>query len=524
MRSVVLVAVAAALVGIAVLSSSADTASAEVAGEECASPPQLIGSVLASLSADGTTLTVSPKFANGRNCQFIEYQYDWGRRGASGVFFPIADDANEAQVSRTAAEDGLIVRAEVTATNEAGSSGGISNEVPIPYTAPPTCSAAPPTNTIAPSLWHDDEDSVLSAVEGSWASCVSAIAGYTYTWRRNGTQIAGQVTDSYELGPGDLGQTIVVRVTAHNKSGESVAATSSAYTPSTLATEPQVVLGDPPATTDTTTFCFGALEDGPCGESAPQPQSLPSPEPVHNFGGKILERLQTPDILGIRSAIRTPRRNHFHLPYGVAAAMRVSAELGRTHHIQTGFARTDLYVVRCDLPAGWNKNRLYTYWETRRPGMTAAGHVTLCLFMDEVALGKSNLYTVFRMARSATIDNDQTWEARINGRRVTRDFLKMEAAAKGIAGGEIVQKQYPATFYPDGHVNGCYGCSSTPKGRVYWQQTKVAGSTQWTDIGVNDARNITAPDYRSDNRWQIGDLPRAFRVLHRCDTAHRYGC
>lgn len=521
MRRAILLAVAATLVGVAMITSSADTASAEVAEEYCSTPPQRIGSVLASLSSDGTTLTASHKFVSNYNCNTV-YSYDWGRRGASEHWFPIADDADEAQVSRTAGEDGLIVRVEVTATNEAGSSGGVSNEVTIPYTPTAGCVAAPPTNTVAPSLWHDDEDSSLSAVEGSWASCVSAIAGYTYTWWRNGTQIGGQVTDSYELGPGDVGQSIVVRARAHNKSGESVVVASSAYTPSSLATEPQVVLGNPPTTTDTATHCFGALMDGPCEESAPQPQSLPPTEWVVQFGGKILERLQTPDIRGIRSAIRTPRRNHFHLPYSSAAAMRVTAELGRLHLIQTGFARMDIYTVNCDVPNGWDKNRLYTYWETRAPAAIAGGRLTLCLFMSQAALGKSNLYTVFRKARSADIDNDETWEARINGARVTRRFLKMEAASIGIAGGEIGQKQTPAKFHPDGHVNGCYGCSSTPKGRVYWQQTKVAGSTQWTNI--NAARNITAPDYRSDNRWQVGDLPRAFRVLHRCDPEHRYGC
>jgi hypothetical protein len=90
-----------------------------------------------------------------------------------------------------------------------------------------------------------------------------------------------------------------------------------------------------------------------------------------------------------------------------------------------------------------------------------------------------------------------------------------------VGGGEIRGGAH--TFaYPDGTVYGCYGCTDTALGRIPWQRALFVGSTGWTTI--ESAQNIRHPDFHSDNKWTVGDLPSPWVVQHVCDADHARGC
>jgi hypothetical protein len=504
-------------------------------GDDLCYSPQRIGAPpAASLSADGSTLTVTNGKWIGSSCGGdITYSYLWTRRGASGLAFEVPDSA-EAAIARTADEDGLLVRAEVTATNTAGSTTALSNEVTIPYAPSGGCVQGPPTNSVAPTLTGEAEATgVLTVDHGSWSSCASAIAGYTYQWLKDGVAIPGEVEQSYGVGVADIGKTLSARVIAHNRHGASTSAgsTSTGSIGPEPAAEPQPVLGPEPQTSSSTD-CFGAVSGHePCRIPPPLPPPDVPPPPAkrfNNFGGKVVLRLEEEDIRGVRAGIRTPRRNDFHLPYLNAGVMRVSAEYGLRYLIQTGFGRTNrVFIGACGYSPPDDK--LYTYYETLAPplGGTQPTVIQDCAWLSVAPRGRSNLYTVYRKRQAAT-GNQTTWQANINGRRRTVRQMGVDGMEVAVAGGELIHKQAVPTYYPDGRIYGCFGCTATPLGVIRWQRTTAVGSSGW--FNITSAQNITSAlelygqPVATDDRWQVGPLPGAFEVFHPCDPDHRYGC
>jgi len=92
---------------------------------------------------------------------------------------------------------------------------------------------SPPSNNALPTIsGSTTQGSALAASSGSWSS--DSALTYTYVWERcdnagnNCTNIGGAATATYTLQLADVGQTIVVAVTAHNSTGAATA--TSAHT------------------------------------------------------------------------------------------------------------------------------------------------------------------------------------------------------------------------------------------------------------------------------------------------------
>lgn len=85
-----------------------------------------------------------------------------------------------------------------------------------------------PVNSVAPAISGNKQvGQVLSTTDGTWSESPT---GYTYQWKRNGSDISGETSDTYELVEADAGQAITCDVTASNGSGDGDPATSNSLT------------------------------------------------------------------------------------------------------------------------------------------------------------------------------------------------------------------------------------------------------------------------------------------------------
>jgi hypothetical protein len=195
------------------------------------------------------------------------------------------------------------------------------------------------------------------------------------------------------------------------------------------------------------TDCLGALSaNTPCQIPPPTEHPPPTPKRFNNFGGKVVLRYNQEDVRGVRAGIRTPPRNEFHLPYLTAGVMRVSAEWDERFLIQTGFGRTLRIALGACGHSPEPETRLHSYWETLAPPLgSTSPPIQRCGWRAPTQRGRSNLYTVYRKLQSAA-GNPHTWQANINGGRVTQRNLGFDGAQVALAGGELVHKQNPAIF------------------------------------------------------------------------------
>ena len=177
---------------------------------------------------DGGTLTAAPGAWTGDGP--IIYDYQWQRCDADGSDCADIAAATGATYSPRPADVGHAIVVEVTATN----AGGSSTESSAPTAAP--IAAAPPVNSVPPSITGDPADGVrLTAGPGTWTG--TPAIDFDYQWQRcaaDGTaceDITGATRTTYTPGPGDIGHTITVVVTATNAGGE---VTSAAGEPTEL--------------------------------------------------------------------------------------------------------------------------------------------------------------------------------------------------------------------------------------------------------------------------------------------------
>jgi hypothetical protein len=188
--------------------------------------------------AAGGTLDVDPGAWSGTPELAYAYQWrrcDWAGENCEGIV-----DATEASYTLTTDDVGSRIRADVTATNAAGSAVAsvLSGEI-----GPP----APPQLYDAPLVYGEPNDGqVLTAYAGYWAG-LEPIA-YEYQWRSCDSEgaacedIAGATGETYTLTAGDLGTTVRLRVTATNASGSEEAESEPT---SVIVTAAPGLLGNP---------------------------------------------------------------------------------------------------------------------------------------------------------------------------------------------------------------------------------------------------------------------------------------
>jgi hypothetical protein len=159
---------------------------------------------------DGQTLTASPGTWAGT--QPIAFTYQWRRCASTGLNCGAVFTAPSSSPTYTLqdADLGHTMSVVVTASNPAGS-------VALGSFAEP--GVVTPGNTGAPGISGiAQQGKTLTEVHGSWLP--SSPAGYAYQWEdcdasgANCSPILGATSQTYKLGPGDVGHTVAVQEAA----------------------------------------------------------------------------------------------------------------------------------------------------------------------------------------------------------------------------------------------------------------------------------------------------------------------
>ncbi len=179
--------------------------------------PAVTGSALeqgVSLSASTGTWTGSPTS--------YSYQWEWCELGENPC--GTIAGASGATYAPTSAYLGDYIRVVVSAANGSGSATATSSAVGK-ISPPPPVSASPPVlSTVTPI-----DATSLSVSEGSWANIPTSFA---YQWElcnsagADCSAIAGATSSSYTPVAGNIGDTLVAKVTAVNASGSATASTA----------------------------------------------------------------------------------------------------------------------------------------------------------------------------------------------------------------------------------------------------------------------------------------------------------
>ena len=190
---------------------------------------------------DGETLTADPGTWTGTTP--VTYTYQWQRCDEDGTNCADILGAVDPTYTLVPGDIDHVLTVVVTATNAGGS---------VPSAAAPTVTAeaAPPANTVVPTVSGTPEDGeTLTADPGTWSG--TAPVTYTYEWQRcdaDGTDcvdIAGATGSTYVLLPIDVGHAIVVEVTGTNAAGADSATSAPS---SSVAVDPPATAGTPAAT------------------------------------------------------------------------------------------------------------------------------------------------------------------------------------------------------------------------------------------------------------------------------------
>ncbi len=164
------------------------------------------------------------------------YTVQWQRSGDQGQTWTNITGATDYSYTLTVADEGDIVRAQITASNPDGS-------VTAPTAASTAVQASAPADTVAPAISGSARrSSTLNSNQGTWTGNGNT---YTLQWQRsidNGTtwtNIAGATSSSYTLAVADEGDLVRLDVTATDVDGSLSAASPASAT----------VAGAPPVNT-----------------------------------------------------------------------------------------------------------------------------------------------------------------------------------------------------------------------------------------------------------------------------------
>jgi hypothetical protein len=178
----------------------------------------------------------------------LSYTYQWEQCNSTGGACKKITGATASTYRVPGSLIGDTLRVVVTAENAAGSKSATSEATAVITTGPPV-------NTTLPAVSGTAEDGhTLSASTGSWAG--TEPFSYTYQWElcnsvgESCANISGATASTYALGPGDVGDTLRVLVTAKN----SVSSTGASSAPS------GVVAAIPPSNTAAPTITGSAVD------------------------------------------------------------------------------------------------------------------------------------------------------------------------------------------------------------------------------------------------------------------------
>jgi sugar lactone lactonase YvrE len=153
-------------------------------------------------ASQGTWLTEGP----------TSYEYQWESCNAGGGECAPVEEATDSEYELSAGDEGATLRAKVTAKNSAGSQTATSTTTGV-IVAEPIGERQAPTISGVP-----DEHSVLSANGGQWMGAAGTELYYQWESCNSGgnecAPIEGATEPDYELGEGDVGNTVRIRMGA----------------------------------------------------------------------------------------------------------------------------------------------------------------------------------------------------------------------------------------------------------------------------------------------------------------------
>jgi hypothetical protein len=186
-----------------------DLSGPPLAAPSNATLPSVSGSLI-----EGQTVTASPGTWNANPAPTFTYQ--WEDCDSSGMICSPVGGASSQRYTIQAGDVGAYLVVLVSASNSAGSSQASS-------TASTSVDSAP-ANSTRPSIQGSAlQGQTLSATAGTWTGVPTPTLGYQWqdcdTNGANCTPIAGANATTYTIQASDIGDTIIVELTATNRAG-----------------------------------------------------------------------------------------------------------------------------------------------------------------------------------------------------------------------------------------------------------------------------------------------------------------